>query len=77
MTNRINDARVAWVVALGALIGAAAMAAGITTPGQRMAKAESRLDDHETRIQKIEDMRDYLKNIGDAVGAAEPKPRKR
>ncbi len=53
------------------------MAAGITTPGQRMAKAESRLDDHETRIQKIEDMRDYLKNIGDAVGAAEPKPRKR
>lgn len=73
----LNDSRMAWLVALAALLGAGAVAAGFSTPGQRMAKAETRLDDHETRLQKLEDLHDYLKNIGDAVGAQEPPPRKR
>ncbi len=72
----INDARIAWIVALLGLLGVGAMAFGVATPGQRMGKVEEKLVDHETRIQRLEDMREYLKNIGEAVGAREPQPRK-
>ncbi len=73
MGKGLNDDRMAWIVALCAVAGAAAMAFGFSTPAQRMTKVESRIDDHETRIQKLEDMHEYLSNIADAVGAMKPK----
>ncbi len=75
MSKSISDNRMAWIVAALGVLGAVAVAFGFSTPGDRLNKDEAKISDHETRIQKLEDIHEYLDKIADAVGAQKPKAR--
>lgn len=75
-TPEAKEARIGWIVAAIALLGGAAVAFGFSTPGARLAKVETTVSEHETRIQKLEDMGETLESIASAVGAEKPKRRR-
>ncbi len=70
--SNLNDNRIAWVIALATLALAGASAIGFQSPGPRLTKVETELQDHETRIQKLEDTGKMIEAIAKAVGAEIP-----
>lgn len=78
-----RETRTSWIVALAVgvpvIVFAVAAAFGFKTPNDHFAAQDAhaavqdaKLNDHETRIQKLEDMKLTLEAIRIAVGADKP-----